>query len=219
MSGLVVVLSGGLDSAVLLWHLRARGAAARAITVRYGQRHVCEVGCAMRLASAAGVPHDVVDLSDVGAVLPGSALTDGAVAVPQGHYEDASMRATVVPNRNMLLLSVALGVAAARGLAGVAYGAHAGDHAIYPDCRREFVERMQAVARVCHFEPLRIEAPFTAWSKAEIVWRGRELGVPFGLTWTCYEGRARHCGRCGSCTERREAFERARCTDPTEYEA
>lgn len=219
MGGFVVVLSGGLDSAVLLWHLQKLGTAARAVTIDYGQRHRTEVLHAEFLAEQAGIAHEVVDLSPLRRVLPGSSQTDDRVAVPEGHYEDASMRATVVPNRNMLLLAVAMGIAVAHDLTGVAYGAHSGDHAIYPDCRPEFVQAMKHAFALCDYTPRKLIAPFAKMSKAQIVRLGHALDVPFADTWTCYAGGEKHCGRCGACVERREAFVQARVADPTEYEA
>lgn len=222
--GNVVVLSGGLDSAVLLWHLKAQGLAARAVTVDYGQRHLCEIRHAEKLAKLAGVPHDVVDLSGLADLLPGSSQTDAAVPVPEGHYEDATMRATVVANRNMILLSLALAVCVAHDLDGVAYGAHAGDHAIYPDCRPEFIQAMAAAAGLCDYKGRTLRAPFALLSKGGIVRLGAALGVPFAETWTCYKGGRdkgkviEHCGRCGACTERRAAFVEAGVKDPTVYE-
>lgn len=217
MTKLVVVLSGGLDSTVLLAHLAATGAAARAVTVDYGQRHAREIESAKKVALHYSVPHDIVDLRALRAVLPGNSQT-GDLAVPHGHYEDATMRLTVVPNRNMMLLSVALGIAVAHDVDGVAYGAHAGDHAIYPDCRQPFIAAMEVAAKLCDYKPRHLVAPFASIDKTAIVRRGVELGVPLNLTWTCYEGGQEHCGRCGACNERREAFMLADVADPTTYE-
>ena len=219
----VVVLSGGLDSAVLLWHLKRDGHAKRCVTINYGQRHACELQAAQRLASLAELPHDLVDLRALAHAWPGSSQTDASIEVPLGHYQDATMRATVVPNRNMLLLSVALGVACAHDLDAVAYGAHSGDHAIYPDCRPEFVRAMQHAAALCDYKPRELLAPFAGMTKGQIVRLGFELGVPFEETWTCYKGQREgpdghlHCGQCGACTERRMAFAEAGVEDPTIY--
>lgn len=214
---LLVVLSGGLDSTVLLWYLKTQNCAARAVTIDYGQRHRREIEAARRVALLANLPHDVVDLSTLGHLLPGSSQTDPAVEVPIGHYEDATMRRTVVANRNMILLSVCLGIAVARGLSGVAYGAHAGDHAIYPDCRPAFVDAMREAAALCDYQPRKIVAPFVGLTKTQIVTLGLALGAPLVETWTCYVGGTKHCGRCGACNERREAFQLAGRDDPTEY--
>ena len=210
----VVLLSGGMDSAVLAWQLRADGYEVSALSVLYGQRHSREVESARAVAAAGGFPHRVVDLEALRAVMGGSALTD-SVPVPHGHYADESMRSTVVPNRNMVLLAVAGAMAASVGAEAVAYAAHAGDHAIYPDCRPEFVAAMARALALCHYGKIALLAPFAGMSKGDIARTGVALGVPFGLTWTCYEGGAVHCGRCGACTERREAF--TGLDDPTEY--
>jgi 7-cyano-7-deazaguanine synthase len=214
-------VSGGLDSTTLAYHLIDGGYRLRLMSVDYDQRHRRELDFAVALAGRLGVPHDVVNLRPVARLLAGSALTDATVDIPDGHYTDASMRMTVVPNRNALLLDLAVAVAVARGAGTVAFGAHSGDHAIYPDCREEFVSAFERSARVANegFVPdgFRVLAPFLSWTKAEIVRRGAQLGVPFAETWSCYRGEALHCGRCGTCTERREAFVLAEVTDPTDY--
>ena len=141
--------------------------------------------------------------------------------VPDGHYTDVSMATTIVPNRNAILLSVAVGIAMAHGARRVAFGAHAGDHAIYPDCRTAFVAAFDRAARLGTdtgaTEPVGVIAPFASWKKADIVALGAELGVPFGDTWSCYRGGRAHCGTCGTCVERREAFALADVPDPTRY--
>lgn len=228
MNRCVAVVSGGLDSAVLAHHLRADGWELRLVSFDYGQRHRIELHFAELLADGLGeVRHDTVDLRPVGALLTGSALTDDAVEVPDGHYADETMRATVVPNRNAIFAQVAVGVAVADGADAVALGIHAGDHFVYPDCRPPFVEATEHLARVANegflHERFQVLAPFVAWTKAEIVARGAELGVPFDETWSCYKGAASradepvHCGTCGTCTERREAFALAGVADPTRY--
>ncbi len=217
----VAVVSGGLDSAVLAHHLRAEGHTPRLLSFDYGQRHAKELDCARTLAADLRSPHDVVDLRDVGRLLAGNALTDATVDVPDGHYTDDSMRATVVANRNAIFVDVAVGVAVAEGADAVAIGVHAGDHAIYPDCRPAFVEAAERLARVANegfaADGFRVLAPFVEWSKADIVRRGAELGVPFADTWSCYRGRDVHCGTCGTCVERREGFALAGVPDPTRY--
>lgn len=210
----VVLLSGGLDSAVLLAHLLDAGHACRAVSVAYGQRHAREVDAAAAVAVRYGVPHEVTALPP--SLMAGSALTGGE-PVPRGHYADPVMRATVVPNRNMLLLAVAGAVAVREGCGAVAYAAHAGDHPVYPDCRPEFTEAARELLGLCDYRPLDLLTPFVLWDKAGVVRRGAELGVPFGLTWSCYEGAEWHCGRCGACVERREAFSLTGVPDPTRY--
>lgn len=217
----VAVVSGGLDSAVLAYHLLAGGRTLRLLSFDYGQRHRVELDHARRLAADLGARHDVVDLRAAGALLTGSALTDAAVEVPDGHYTDASMRSTVVANRNAIFVQVAVGVAVAEGAGAVAVGIHAGDHPVYPDCRPAFVDAAARLARVANegflADGFELLAPFLTWSKADIVRRGAELGVPFGATWSCYRGGERHCGTCGTCVERREAFAEAGVDDPTPY--
>lgn len=219
----VTVVSGGLDSSVLAHHLRAEGWKLRLLSFDYGQRHAVELTYARALGERLGCRHDVVDLRSAGRLLSGSALTDGSVEVPDGHYTDDSMRATVVANRNAIFVQVAVGVAVAEGAGAVAVGIHAGDHAVYPDCRPEFVASAQHLARVANegfaAEGFELLAPFVGWSKADIVARGAELGVDFARTWSCYRGGTSHCGTCGTCTERREAFAAAGAPDPTAYQA
>lgn len=222
MNRVVTTLSGGLDSVTLAHLLSAEGVELIALSFDYGQRHAKELDRAARCADQLGADHHVVNLRSVGALLTGSALTDCGVDVPEGHYTDASMAATVVPNRNAIMLSIAIGVAVARGADAVATAVHAGDHVIYPDCRPEFIDAIEHEARVANegfiHEDFRVLAPFLRLTKAEIVQRGDALGVPFGDTWSCYVGGTRHCGRCGTCVERREAFELAGIADPTAYD-
>jgi 7-cyano-7-deazaguanine synthase len=209
-----VLLSGGLDSSTLLGS--RIDSVSRAIVIRYGQRHAREIKAAHEVAMFYGVPLVEVDLSSFGAALPGNALT-GATSVPHGHYAHESMKATVVPYRNLAFLAVAAGIAAAHGDAEVAIATHAGDHPIYSDCRPDFIAAARHALGVGHEPHVNLSAPFLMLDKAAIVRVGRDAGVPFELTWSCYEGGALHCGRCGTCVERREAFAIARVTDPTEY--
>ena len=222
-SATIVIASGGLDSTTLIYHLRAHGSRIRLLSFDYGQLHRRELDCARQIAEILQLPHHIVDLRPVGVLLSGSALTDPAVVVPDGHYTDESMRATVVPNRNALMLDVAVAVAVTAGCDAVAFGAHGGDHAIYPDCRPEFVAAFTASARLANegflASGFRVLAPFLPRTKADIVRLGATYGVPFERTWSCYRGGARHCGSCGTCTERREAFQVAGIADPTCYEA
>lgn len=213
----VVIYSGGMDSYTLLHLARERGYRVHALSFNYGQRHVRELECARSVCEAQGIPHKVIDIRAMSEVMAGSSLTSD-VEVPEGHYEEDSMKATVVPNRNMILLSLATGYAVTVGAGAVWYGAHGGDHAIYPDCRPEFVEKMDAVCRVANYEPVGIEAPFMTMDKGQILAEGLRLGLDYSKTWTCYNGREQACGRCGSCVERLEAFAANGVTDPLEYE-
>jgi 7-cyano-7-deazaguanine synthase len=214
----IVLHSGGIDSTTLLYTLRAQGHAVRGISFDYGQRHRRELIAAGQICTNLGIEHRVADLATLRPLLAGSALTDD-IPIPTGHYTAESMKVTVVPNRNMIMLSVAIGWAVSVSAEAVAYAAHAGDHAIYPDCRPEFAEAMDAAAALCDWRPIRLLRPFVALSKTDILRRGHELGVPFELTWSCYQGGDQHCGRCGTCTERREAFRLAGIPDPTLYSA
>lgn len=210
----VCLLSGGLDSTVLAYLLVADGNEVHALSFDYGQRHRKELGFARRTAGRLGIQHSVVDLSTLGKLLKGSALTDD-IAVPEGHHEAPEMAATVVPNRNAVLLAVAFGVAGVDGADLVAIAAHAGDRAIYPDCRQEFLEAFEAAELLALDRPIKVYAPFAGMTKAEVVRLGSRLGVPFEETWTCYEGAAVPCGGCGACTERKQAFHLAGASDPT----
>jgi 7-cyano-7-deazaguanine synthase len=215
----VLILSGGLDSTVLLHRLLADGDAVAALSVDYGQRHRRELQSARAACARLGVEHEVADLSGLRPLLGGSSQTDESVPVPHGHYAAETMKATVVPNRNMLMLSVAAAWAISRRADRVAYAAHGGDHAIYPDCRPEFAAAFGAALALADWHRVTLHAPYLGMSKAEIVAEGRRLRVPLAETWSCYEGGRVHCGECGTCVERREAFELAGVPDPTEYRA
>lgn len=214
----IVIFSGGLDSTVLLYDLLRKGVAVKALSINYGQRHQKELAAAQRIAQLTGVEHRTADLSGLGSLLGGSSLTSAEVDVPEGHYEEDSMKQTVVPNRNMILLSVAGGWAVSQKTDCVAYAAHGGDHAVYPDCRPEFAEAVDKVLRICDWHEIFLHRPFVGMTKTDIVKLGANLNVPFGETWSCYQGREYHCGRCGTCIERREAFYEAGIEDPTVYE-
>lgn len=213
----VLIYSGGLDSTVLLYRLRNAGRKVSALAVNYGQRHSCELDQAQQICRAIKVPCQIADLSSIQTLLAGSSLTSPEIAVAEGHYTEENMKTTVVPNRNMILLSLATGHAISIGAKTVAYAAHSGDHAIYPDCRNEFADAMAAAMQLCDWSKVALERPFVSWTKADIVTHGAELNVPFELTWSCYKGKKEHCGRCGTCIERREAFDIAGIKDPTLY--
>lgn len=203
-----------MDSATLLYRLLSDGDSVDAIGINYKQRHGKELDCAADLCRGLGVRFDVLDLSSLSQFLVGSSQTDPSVDVPFGRYDEPSMKQTVVPNRNMFMLSAAGAVAIARKADRLAYGAHAGDHAIYPDCRPDFVEAMVYAFRRCDWHTIMLAAPFLFLSKGDIARLGVSLGVPFEKTWTCYVGGERPCGRCGACVERAEAFEFAGVIDP-----
>jgi 7-cyano-7-deazaguanine synthase len=207
-----------MDSVTLLYHLRSQGYEVHALSFDYGQRHKKELDYARGICAELGVPHYVVDLSSVNVLLKGSSLTDD-IDVPEGHYAEPTMKQTVVPNRNMIMLSIAVGHAVSIEAEAVFFGAHAGDHAIYPDCRKEFVEVLSAVCQIANYHPVRIEAPFIDMDKGDIAIRGKELGVPYNRTWTCYKGLERHCGKCGACAERIEAMAKAGVVEPENFYA
>jgi len=217
MKKVCVLLSGGMDSAVLLQHHIHNGDQVRAIAFDYGQRHSCELDRAEMLAASKGVDFVIADVSCMAELLPGSSQTDKNVAVPEGKYDEDSMKATVVPNRNMIMLSIAIGHAIAHKCDAVSYAAHGGDHAIYPDCRPEFADAVNACAQLCDWHKVELIRPFINITKADICQKGNELGVDFARTWSCYQGEDLHCGRCGTCVERREAFYLAGVADPTAY--
>lgn len=212
----VIVLSGGMDSVTLLHSEKER--IALAVTFDYGSNHNArEIECARRQAARLGIEHIVIPLAFMGQYFT-SSLLSGADDIPEGNYDDENMRSTVVPFRNGIMLSVACGLAESRGLRHVLIANHGGDHAIYPDCRPGFVEAMGRAMEEGTYDGVSILAPFTDISKAEIARIGARLGVDYADTYSCYKGGERHCGRCGTCTERREAFRLAGIPDPTIYE-
>lgn len=218
MTGTLVLLSGGMDSTALLAVVATSGHdPIVTVSIDYGQRHAVELEAARNVAAHYDVPHLVLDLSPLAQHLT-SALT-GDSDVPHGHYSAANMAATVVPNRNAIMLMAAVGVAASRGLGRVVTAVHAGDHPIYPDCRPEFITAASKAAQLgtAGMGDVVITAPFVDMSKADIAAIGAAHHAPFHLSWSCYEGGERHCGRCGTCTERAEAFELAGVPDPTVY--
>lgn len=215
----IVICSGGLDSVSLAHMVASEHQLTRLVSFDYGQRHRKELDFAALCAKRLEVPHDIIDLRAIGAALTGSALTDD-IDVPDGHYAEESMRVTVVPNRNAIMLTVAFGVAAARGDQAVAAAVHGGDHFIYPDCRPAFTEAFAAMQKLAldGYANVSLYTPFVHQTKADIVTAGTRHNTPFAETWSCYKGGALHCGRCGTCVERREAFKLAGVADPTIYE-
>jgi 7-cyano-7-deazaguanine synthase len=214
----LVLFSGGLDSVTLAYKIASEAALEYLLSFDYDQNHKAELSHARRCATRLGVPHAVIDLRDVGRNLAGSALTGGA-PVPDGHYTEQSMRGTIVPMRNATFACIACGIAAENSIGVVAAAIHGGDHVIYPDCRPAFVEAFGFMQRLAldGIAKISFEAPFLGWRKSDIVRLGARLGVPFAETWSCYKGLDRHCGRCGTCVARREAFHIAGVQDPTPY--
>jgi 7-cyano-7-deazaguanine synthase len=212
----VLLFSGGLDSTVLLYELLAKGQEVACLSFNYGQKHARELEFAQRTTQRLGLQHQIIDLSSIQSLISKSALT-GPIEIPDGHYTDSSMKITVVPNRNMIMLSLAIGWAITLEADSVSYAAHSGDHTIYPDCRPEFIQKMREAAQLCDWKSILLTTPFERLSKSEIVLLGSRLEVPFSNTWSCYRGDAEHCGSCGTCVERREAFTLAKVVDPTIY--
>jgi len=214
----VAIVSGGMDSVTLAYLLKQQGDQLHLLSFDYGQRHRKELLYAEHCAARLGCGFDVITLHALANLITASALTGGA-DVPDGHYTEDSMRITVVPNRNAVMLALAFAVAVNEKADRVALAVHTGDHFIYPDCRPAFLDAFQAMQNLATegFGQPRLYAPFREMTKAEIVETGALINVPYQETWSCYKGGGLHCGVCGTCTERREAFELAEVPDPTEY--
>jgi 7-cyano-7-deazaguanine synthase len=213
----VVLLSGGMDSTVAFYDALASYDVAACLSFDYGAKHNArEIPFARWHTERAGVTHVVAPLAFVADYFASDLLKSGG-DVPKGHYEEETMKKTVVPFRNGIMLSIAAGFAESREAEGLIIAAHAGDHAIYPDCREAFMESMAEAIRVGTYAGIELIRPFISMTKGEIAERGDELGVDFSQTWSCYVGGEVHCGECGTCVERREAFQLARLPDPTVY--
>lgn len=214
----VVLCSGGMDSVSALYEARASGRRIAAVlSFHYGSKHNDrEIPFAAHHAARLGLRHEIVRLDFVDRLFASALLQSGG-AIPDGHYEEETMRQTVVPFRNGIMLAIAAGVAESAGAGAVVIAAHAGDHAVYPDCREPFLAAMADAMRAGTYAGVALLRPFVALNKAQIAARGAELGVDFAQTWSCYKGGEIHCGRCGTCVERREAFLLAGLPDPTRY--
>lgn len=222
MSSAIVVLSGGLDSTTAAYWAQEQFGSVELLSFDYSQRHKVELTYAAMTADELDAPHYVVDLSSVNQLIPSSVLTNPETRVPEGHYASETMAQTVVPNRNSMMLNIAIARAVSAGSECVVTGVHSGDHVIYPDCRAEFIDTLNELALTAcegfikpHFTVL---APFIEKTKSEIVIEGERLGVPWDNTWSCYKGGYIHCGRCSTCLERIEAFTTANVVDPTAYQ-
>lgn len=216
MKDSILIYSGGLDSTTMLYEYRDR--IAMAISFDYGSNHNSkEIKCADLHCERLGITHVVIPLDFMRRYFR-SSLLDGAEAIPEGHYEDDNMRSTVVPFRNGIMLSVAVGMAESNELQYVMMANHGGDHTIYPDCRPEFVDAFDAAAQAGTFNGVRLLSPYVNMTKADIARRGKQLGIDYSETWSCYKGGDVHCGRCGTCIERREALAEAGIEDHTVYE-
>ncbi|MBR5698310.1 MAG: 7-cyano-7-deazaguanine synthase QueC [Prevotella sp.] len=216
MKDTILIYSGGMDSTTLLYEYQER--IAIALSFDYGSNHNAnEIKCAEIHCDRLGITHMVIPLDFVRRYFR-SSLLDGAEAIPEGSYDDENMRSTVVPFRNGIMLSVAVGMAESNGLQYVMMANHAGDHTIYPDCRPAFVDAFDRAAEAGTYNGVRLLSPYVNMTKGEIAKRGSQLGIDYAETWSCYKGEEKHCGRCGTCVERREALAEAGINDPTEYD-
>ena len=213
----VALHSGGLDSTVMLAHLLKNGHEVKAISFNYGQKHSRELEAASNICSIFHIPQQVVNLTALRPLL-NSVLTRDEQPVPEGTYTDEVMKATVVPNRNMIMLSIAAAWAISLKFNFISYAAHAGDHTIYPDCQPDFATWLAGALARCDFHKVLLLTPFIQVTKANIVKLGASIHAPMFETWSCYKGGALHCGKCGTCVERREAFALAGIVDSTQYE-
>tara|TARA_B100000886_G_scaffold316488_1_gene255161 strand:+ start:785 stop:1435 length:651 start_codon:yes stop_codon:yes gene_type:complete len=212
MKSVLVVYSGGLDSYTLLNEALGKFDQVEAITFNYGQKHNKEIDYAARFCGVSNIPHEIVNLN-LEKILSGSALV-GDTEIPEGNYDKEKMKQTVVPNRNMIMISVAASLAIKNELDYLWYGAHAGDHEIYPDCRPEFIRKLGAVLSICDYHKLKFEAPFMHLSKNEIISKGLEMNLNYAQAWTCYVGGEKPCLKCSSCLERASAFKFNQAVDP-----
>ncbi|MEO6567582.1 MAG: 7-cyano-7-deazaguanine synthase QueC [Opitutaceae bacterium] len=213
----VVLCSGGMDSVTALYSAAREHTVVAAISFDYGAKHNHrEIPFAREHAAKLGVRHEVVQLPFVNQLFASDLLMSGG-EIPEGHYEAENMKQTVVPFRNAIMLSIATGFAESVGAEALVIAAHGGDHAIYPDCREEFMQAMGSAMRLGTYVQIQLLRPFISLTKAEIAAVGAKLGVDFARTWSCYKGGEIHCGKCGTCVERREAFANAGLPDPTRY--
>ena len=216
MDKAIVTLSGGLDSSTLLYWAAKRYDVS-ALTFDYGSKHnERELLAAKEITRRIDIPHSIIGLPFINELFNSDLLKSGG-EIPEGHYEDPSMRRTVVPFRNGIILSIAVGYAESMNAKTVLYAAHAGDHVIYPDCRPAFLKAMAQAGRAGTYLEVEIKDPFISLSKKEIVMMGKGLRVPFDITYSCYKGGELHCGKCGTCIERKEAFKLAGIPDPIRY--
>lgn len=212
----VLILSGGIDSTTLLYEYQDK--IALAVSFHYGSNHNDkEIPFAEYHCNRLGIKHITIPLSFMKDYFQ-SSLLQGADAIPEGNYDDENMKSTVVPFRNGIMLAIAAGFAETNGLRRVMMANHSGDHAIYPDCRPKFVDAMGKAIEAGTYEGITLETPYTHLSKADIVKRGSALGIDYTQTWSCYKGKEIHCGKCGTCRERKEAFALAKLADATQYE-
>lgn len=213
----VIIVSGGMDSITLLYERKDE--IALGISFDYGSNHNArEIPFARMHCERLGIRHLVINLSFIHHYFK-SSLLSGADKIPEGSYDDDNMKSTVVPFRNGIMLSIAVGIAESEGLKKVFIANHGGDHAIYPDCREEFIEAIDAASQAGTYEHVRILAPYTNITKTDIALRGKQLGIDYSETWSCYKGGEVHCGKCGTCVERKQALREAGLEDTTQYES
>lgn len=213
----VVLCSGGMDSVVALHKAAREHDVVAVLSFDYGSKHNHrELPFARLHAGNLGIPQTTIPLDFMGELFE-SHLLNGGGEIPKGHYEEENMKQTVVPFRNGIMLAVAAGFAECRGAEGVIISAHSGDHAIYPDCRERFMLSMADAMMLGTYAEILLVRPFIGITKAGIAREGAALGVDFSKTWSCYAGGEVHCGECGTCVERREAFLLAGIGDPTVY--
>lgn len=213
----LAIVSGGMDSVTMLHDLHNQGHQLSVVSFDYGQRHVKELEVAKANADKLGLDHKIIRMDFLAQLLDNSALT-GDVDVPEGHYENENMKLTVVPNRNMIMASIAIGLAVNNGQDAIAMGVHSGDHAIYPDCRPEFISALREVSLIANYEPIDVLAPYLELDKGSIIARGLRIDtMDYSQTWTCYKGLDKACGVCGSCQERLEGFKLNNMEDPIDY--
>lgn len=212
----ILIVSGGMDSITLLYDFKDR--IALGVSFSYGSNHNAkEIPFAEYHCKLLGIPHIVIDLAFMPKYFR-SSLLEGGDAIPEGHYADDNMKSTVVPFRNGIMLSIAAGIAESHNLNYVMMANHGGDHAIYPDCRPTFVEAMSKATQEGTYPGIQILAPYTDITKADIAMKGKALGIDYTKTWSCYKGGEHHCGKCGTCVERREALAAAGIADETIYD-
>lgn len=212
-----VLVSGGMDSVTALYEAHEKFEVVAALSFDYGAKHNHkEIPFALHHAEKLGVPHQVVRLGFIDELFASDLLKSGG-DIPEGHYEEENMKKTVVPFRNGIMLSIAAGYGESQGANGLVIAAHSGDHAVYPDCREDFMKAMGEAIQQGTYEEMTLIRPFIEMRKEDIAARGAELGVDFAQTWSCYKGGDIHCGKCGTCVERREAFLISGVPDPTEY--
>ena len=216
MKDSIIIVSGGMDSITMLYEYKNE--IALAVTFDYGSNHAAkEIPFAKYHCEQLGIAHLIIPLSFMRDYFT-SSLLEGSEAIPEGHYEMENMKSTVVPFRNGIMLAIACGLAESRNLHKVMIANHGGDHAIYPDCRGTFINAMSEAIAYGTYEHIKIYAPYTGLNKSDIARRGAELGIDYSQTWSCYKGGEKHCGKCGTCIERQEAFRDAGIEDLTEYD-